>query len=454
MQRTLSVHHELPSLAPVEQALAAVGMHAVRTDETAAEQATKLSIQAMDCPTEEALIRAKLVDVPGVSDLDFNLVQRTLTVHHASGVLPNVLAALKTIDFDARVIEPAETSDIPAPAQTKWWPLAISGVTAVAAEIMYWLHDGNHWSVMTLALIAILTGGLPTYKKGWIALKNRNLNMNALMSIAVTGAVLIGHWPEAAMVMVLFALAEVIEAKSLDRARNAIRGLMDLTPERATVRQPDGTWNEVDAKQIAIGSQVRVKPGERIALDGEVVEGRSTVNQAPITGESIPVEKAPGDQVFAGTINESGSFRVSRYRGCQQFDPGAHHSRRGSRPGQPCAYSTFRRSVRSLVYAHRVRGGACCRRLSAAFSRSGMARLGLPRAGSTGDRLPVRAGHFHPRQHCQRPGCRNTARHSCEGRRISGRGSKTEMVGARQNRNRHPWQTSADRFHHLARCRS
>jgi Cd2+/Zn2+-exporting ATPase len=116
--------------------------------------------------------------------------------------------------------------------------------------------------------------------------------MNALMSIAVTGAMLIGHWPEAAMVMVLFALAEVIEAKSLDRARNAIRGLLDLTPELATVQQADGTWRETSAKQIAIGSRVRVKPGERIALDGEVLEGRSTINQAPITGESLPVEKS------------------------------------------------------------------------------------------------------------------------------------------------------------------
>lgn len=84
--------------------------------------------------------------------------------------------------------------------------------------------------------------------------------MNALMSIAVTGAMLIGHWPEAAMVMVLFALAEVIEAKSLDRARNAIRGLLDLTPEQATVQQADGTWREVGAKQITIGARVRVKP--------------------------------------------------------------------------------------------------------------------------------------------------------------------------------------------------
>ncbi|MDF6753423.1 cation-transporting P-type ATPase, partial [Escherichia coli] len=154
-----------------------------------------------------------------------------------------------------------------------------------------------------LALAAILTGGLSTYKKGWIALKNRNLNMNALMSIAVTGAMVIGHWPEAAMVMVLFALAEVIEARSLDRARDAIRGLMDLAPETATVQRSDGSWSDVDAKTVAVGSRVRVKPGERIALDGTILQGRSSVNQAPITGESLPVEKAAGDSVFAGTIN-------------------------------------------------------------------------------------------------------------------------------------------------------
>ncbi|MBN0203849.1 cation-transporting P-type ATPase, partial [Pseudomonas aeruginosa] len=91
------------------------------------------------------------------------------------------------------------------------------------------------WVVAGLALLAILGAGLPTYRKGWIALKNRNLNINALMSIAVTGAVLIGQWPEAAMVSVLFAIAELIEAKSLDRARNAIRGLLQLAPEQATV---------------------------------------------------------------------------------------------------------------------------------------------------------------------------------------------------------------------------
>ncbi|UWY35945.1 heavy metal translocating P-type ATPase [Klebsiella pneumoniae] len=312
MQRTLAVRHELPSLSPVEQALKAIGMQAVRMDQASAEQTTKLSIAKMDCPTEETLIRNKLGTVAGVADLDFNLMQRTLSVRHANQVLPDVLVALQALGFEAQVVDTAEVaSPSAAPVTTpttNWWPLGISLVTASAAEAVYWLHNGNHWSVVVLALVAVFTGGLSTYKKGWIALKNRNLNMNALMSIAVTGAMLIGHWPEAAMVMVLFALAEVIEAKSLDRARNAIRGLLDLTPEQATVQQADGTWREVGAKQITIGARVRVKPGERIALDGEVLEGRSAVNQAPITGESLPVEKSPGDSVFAGTINESGSF--------------------------------------------------------------------------------------------------------------------------------------------------
>ena len=311
MQRTLAVQHELPSLSPVEQALKAIGMQAVRMDQASAEQTTKLSIAKMDCPTEETLIRNKLGTVAGVADLDFNLMQRTLSVRHANQVLPDVLVALQALGFEAQVVDTAEVaspSAAPVTTPTNWWPLGISLVTASAAEAVYWLHNGNHWSVVVLALVAVFTGGLSTYKKGWIALKNRNLNMNALMSIAVTGAMLIGHWPEAAMVMVLFALAEAIEAKSLDRARNAIRGLLDLTPEQATVQQADGTWREVGAKQITIGARVRVKPGERIALDGEVLEGRSAVNQAPITGESLPVEKSPGDSVFAGTINESGSF--------------------------------------------------------------------------------------------------------------------------------------------------
>jgi len=139
------------------------------------------------------------------------------------------------------------------------------------------------------------------------------LNINALMSVAVTGAFLIGQWPEAAMVMALYAIAELIEAKAVDRARNAIKGLLELAPEEALVRGSSGDWSLVPVAAVAIGTTVRIKPGERIPLDGTVTKGSGAINQAPVTGESIPVDKGPGDQVFAGTINETGEleFRVT-----------------------------------------------------------------------------------------------------------------------------------------------
>ncbi len=307
MQRVLGVQHTLSSTEPIEKALASIGMRAERQDLESVT--TVLRIAKMDCPTEESLIRGKLQDMPGVQGLDFNLMQRTLTVRHAPDAIKPAVEAIESLGMETEVQTTSEPRDPQAsPQKTNWLPMAVSGVAAVLAEGVYWVNDGNHWAVVVLALVSIFTGGLSTYKKGWIALKNRNLNMNALMSIAVTGGMAIGHWPEAAMVMFLFALAEVIEAKSLDRARNAIRGLMDLAPETATVRQADGSWVEIAAKEVAKGAVVRVRPGERIALDGQITAGRSAINQAPITGESLPVEKAEGDPVFAGTINETGSF--------------------------------------------------------------------------------------------------------------------------------------------------
>ena len=275
---------------------------------------TRIRIEQMDCPTEERLIRDALGRLPGVAGLHFNLLQRVLTVSHDEGMLAQVLPAIRALGFTPQ-IEDDRTAQQPAaaPAKKNWWPLALAGGVATASEVVHFAGLGPDWLVALLAVAAILMCGLNTYKKGWIALKNRNLNINALMSIAVTGAVLIGQWPEAAMVMVLFTLAELIEARSLDRARNAIRGLMDLAPPRATVQQADGSWQELDVQDIGLGAVVRVRPGERISLDGEVVGGSSTVNQAPITGESLPIEKGVGDPVFAGTINEAGSleFRVT-----------------------------------------------------------------------------------------------------------------------------------------------
>lgn len=112
------------------------------------------------------------------------------------------------------------------------------------------------------------------------------------------------------MVMALYSIAELIEARSLDRARSAIRGLMELSPTRVDMKQPDSSWRVVAAESVPIDAVIRIRPGERVPLDGLVTSGTSAVNQAPVTGESIPVDKSAGDGVFAGTINESGELEI------------------------------------------------------------------------------------------------------------------------------------------------
>jgi len=270
---------------------------------------TPIRILQMDCPTEEALLRTKLGGMAGVAGMEFNLMQRVLTVTHEPQALEPVLAAVRSLGFTPEIAGDAQAEPAPEPVRP-WWPLAVAGLAAIGSEASHWLGFPDALAA-ALALIAVLACGISTYKKGWMAVRNGNLNINALMSIAVTGALVLGQWPEAAMVMVLFTVAEWIEARSLDRARNAIRSLMQLTPETATVLQSDGTWQEVAAKFVAVGATVRIKPGERIALDGTLVNGSSSVNQAPITGESLPVDKQAGDPVFAGTINTSGSFEYT-----------------------------------------------------------------------------------------------------------------------------------------------
>jgi Cd2+/Zn2+-exporting ATPase len=280
---------------------------------TAEPRWSSLRIDAMDCPTEERLIRDALGKVPAIEALEFNLMQRLLRVRHRFDDLEPLQRLIEGLGMQA--VPMAEGAPASAPAEVKkpWWPLALAGLVALAAEGCEWFGLAPEWLVAALAILAILGAGLPTYRKGWIALKNRNLNINALMSIAVTGALLIGQWPEAAMVSVLFAIAELIEARSLERARDAIRGLLQLAPEQATVFE-DGQWQERPARLVQPGARLRVRPGERIALDGEVLGGRSSVNQAPITGESLPVEKDLGDPLFAGTINGEGEleYRATR----------------------------------------------------------------------------------------------------------------------------------------------
>ena len=300
----------------------------LRTEPAPGQELT-IHIAQMCCPTEERLLRHVLAKVEGVHELRFNLLQRQLRVTHSLSDPVPILDAIRSLDMipalsaatGAPAMPAATTASRssqspagthPSSARLSHMPLIkllVGLAAAIGAEIVAWVSGNEHsLPVILLALAAIALTGPGVYRKGWAALRHRDLNINALMSIAVTGAVLIGQWPEAAMVMVLFALAELIEARALDRARDAVGRLMALTPERVTLRGDDGEWTEVDAANVAVGALARVAPGERVAVDGEVTAGESAVNQAPITGESMPVFKTVGDKVFAGSINDTGSF--------------------------------------------------------------------------------------------------------------------------------------------------
>ena len=190
---------------------------------------------------------------------------------------------------------------------------AFSFVFVVFGLIASVILGEGHLLVNGLYAIAIFVGGYTIFLTGIKNLLRLEFNMKTLMTIAIIGAALIGEWQEAAIVVFLFAISEALEAYSMNKARQSISQLVELAPTNAIIKRAHGTHYhemEVLTEQIEIGDLLVVKPGQKIAMDGFVVEGTSTVNQAAITGESIPVTKAVGDHVFAGTLNEAGALEV------------------------------------------------------------------------------------------------------------------------------------------------
>jgi Cd2+/Zn2+-exporting ATPase len=158
-------------------------------------------------------------------------------------------------------------------------------------------------------LVSVVCAGVFTVKRAWLSARSGVLDINVLMAVAVVGAVAIGEWSEGASVVFLFGLAQLLETRAMDRARGAIRALMDLAPTDALVRR-GGQELTLGVDDVVVGDVVVIRPGEKIPLDGRVQAGQSDVNQAPVTGESLPADKGPGDEVFAGTINGHGALDV------------------------------------------------------------------------------------------------------------------------------------------------
>ena len=194
-----------------------------------------------------------------------------------------------------------------------WGRISAALLAATSAELLHLLGPDTplwHGGGMALAAAAILLAGLGVYQSGLRSLLRGQLGISALMAVAVTGAFAIGQWPEAAMVMALYALAERIEERAVGRARHAIGALLALSPEQADVQGADGQWQSVPAAGVALDAIVRIRPGGRVPLDGSVTRGRSAVDESSVTGESLAVDKAPGDLLFAGTLNAQSELEM------------------------------------------------------------------------------------------------------------------------------------------------
>ena len=274
---------------------------------------TTFIVAGLDCPAEEELIRKQVKNIPEIEQLEFNFLAEEVTIHHRLPMIDSLKQQIESLGMSVEIKNNKRLTkeNVKPVSDFSWGIILLAGILALFSELAtYYLKtEFSVWAILP-ALMAIGLSGPPTFKKGWLALRTKAMNINSLMMIAITGAVFIGAWPEAAMVTVLFALAERIERYSLDKARLAIRSLMQIAPEVARIKMADGTWQTIPIEQVQLDALFRVKPGERIPLDGIVVLGKSTVNQAPITGESMPVSKEVDDTVFAGTLNEYGVLEV------------------------------------------------------------------------------------------------------------------------------------------------
>ncbi len=288
-------------------------------------------IHGMDCADEIAALKREVGPLVGEDKLGFDLLNGRMSID----VTPDAALEARIEKAVARAglrAEPwteggtseAAQADVRRKQVQSWLTTASGVFTALGFAVHAWLgggviaafEAGEHalsstpLPSMVLYAVAVLCAARYVAPKAWLAAKRLRPDMNLLMMVAVAGAIGIGAWFEAATVSFFFALALALEAWSLGRARRAVAALMELAPPTARVKLEDGSERDVPAGQVQVGAHIIVRPGDKVPLDGRVAAGESEVNQAPITGESVPAFKAEGDEVFAGTINGEGALDV------------------------------------------------------------------------------------------------------------------------------------------------
>ncbi|WP_425060237.1 Cadmium-transporting ATPase [Sporomusa carbonis] len=267
-------------------------------------------VSGLDCADCAAKLEKMILAMAGVSSAQVNFAAGKIIVEHTISE-DDIIKAIEQAGYN---IERESKGPRPANSKPAWWTnkrtqaTVVSGLLLAVATVMEWLgvHDDV---IIPLYIVTAITGGYHTAKSGLYGLRALSFDMNFLMTAAVIGAAAIGEWSEGATVAFLFSFGNTLQTYTMDKTRQSIRALMELAPHEALVRRGNQE-QRLPVDEIVIGDIIIVKPGERIAMDGVVKKGMSAVNQATITGESIPVEKAVGDTVYAGTVNEHGALEI------------------------------------------------------------------------------------------------------------------------------------------------
>ena len=266
-------------------------------------------VEGMDCHEEVVILERRLKPLAGMEAVSADVVGQRLHVTYDAAKLTTAAMVDAVGQTGMRMwLEHEQPRTSARDVRARLWLTAASGGAFAAGTAA--AATGQSVAAAVLYLTAAAAGGVFPLRRALSALRSRTLDINALMVIAVIGALALNQWQEAASVVFLFALAQWLEARTLERARLAIGALVDLSPREALVKGPSGDrWVPVEA--IGPGAEIVIRPGDKVPLDGRVVAGRSDVNEAPITGESLSVDKNPGDEVFAGTINGRGVLELA-----------------------------------------------------------------------------------------------------------------------------------------------
>lgn len=275
----------------------AIGMSAVEVKTAGGASETVLAVENM---ASDADVKAVL-DVIGLDAAVDRKAQTVQFVTDAEHVL-GIITRLNEAGWKASVKSTKTDTGIKKDEKLPYARLGTALVLAFGAEALELAGTFPEWAVMVPALIAIVLAGFGTIEKGVLCLVRGVFNMSTLMAVAVTGAACLGAWPEAAMVMTLYEIGEMIESLSMTRARKAIRTLLSVAPNEVEARI-NGTWTKIPIETAPAGTVYRVEPGERAALDGVVEDGTGSMDESMITGESLPVQKAAGSTVWAGALS-------------------------------------------------------------------------------------------------------------------------------------------------------